>query len=84
MSKAHFDIEACFDHANKPERGTVTIDRDNGTISVRIHRRHEEDTVTLAAVAEWIYQKSKLQQARVAKPARRVFANRGLLGAGSR
>jgi hypothetical protein len=82
MSKAHFEVEACFDGANKLQKGTVTIDRDRGLISVRVHRRHDEDTITLAAVAEWIYKKSKLKQAMEGKKPRKKLARRGLLTAG--
>lgn len=54
MSRAHFQVVAMLDHAYKPERGTVTIDRRTGVVSIRRHRSRRTFDVPLAAVASMI------------------------------
>lgn len=57
MGLARFPVYGRLDGATK---GTVTIDRETGIVTVRPHRRRYEATVTLAWVAEVaLFQRAK-------------------------
>ncbi len=77
MGIARFPVYGRLDGATK---GTVTIDRDTGIVTVRPHRRHYEATVTLAWVAEAaLFQRAKsiAAEKRRAKKERRKKPGRG-------
>ena len=82
MAKAHFVVFGYFDTANKVQRAILTVDRDSGLASVRLHRRRDVQEVPLATVAELIYTRSaqmkKNEQAAAKKPRKRKVS-RGLL-----
>lgn len=79
MSKAKFEVMAPFD-SQKLTRGTITIDRENGVVSVRVHRRHKEYTTTLADIAAKLYRESVMKEVQEGrKKPRKRLVKRGLL-----
>lgn len=57
MRKVRAKIIGRLEYASRPQKATVTIDRDAATVAVRPFNRRREYTLPLATVAEWIVQR---------------------------
>ncbi len=71
-TKAHFSVTWRFDGTTQ---GTVTVDRNSGTFSVRPHRRHKAYELPLAFVAQIVAErviKTDAAARRAEKKARRL------------
>jgi hypothetical protein len=79
MAKAKFSVNARLDLASTIQKGTLTIDRDRGIVSVRPARRHREYVMLLDDVAEMICRKIISSEVAEDKPKRKVKVKRGLL-----
>jgi hypothetical protein len=77
--KSHFRIRGRFG-LPRVETATVTIDRDVGTISVRVLRRRRVDTSTLAIVAQRIVMIADLAKARERLAKRKGAGKRAVSG----
>lgn len=83
MSEAHFDVETIMDRSTK-QRGTVSINRDNGLVTVRPLHSRRAYVVPLNDVVTMVVQKAIRQEVAENRRPRKKLANRGLLGLGKR
>lgn len=79
MSQAHFDIETIIDRSFK-QKGTVTIDRETGMVTIRALNNRRVYEMPLEQVVTLVVQKISRQQAAENQPARRrKLVSRSLL-----
>jgi hypothetical protein len=78
VSEAHFEVETVLDRSFK-QKGTVTINRDSGLVTIRPFRSHKAYVVPLNDVATMIVQRAIIQEVRENRKPRKVKASRGLL-----
>lgn len=81
MSEAHFDVETTFDRVF-PQKGSVTINRDNGLVTVRPLHSRKVWVVPLAEIVTIIVQRAIKQEIMENKKPRKVRARRGVLAMG--
>ena len=77
--KRHFSVVGCFDHANKRQRATLTVNAQADLVTLRIHRRHKTYEFSLTGLAEITYRKAVEQEVREKQKPRKKLAHRGLL-----
>ena len=70
MSQAHFDIDTIIDRSFK-QKGTVTIDRDTGIVTVRPKNSQRTYEMPLEQLVTLMVQKISRQQAAESQPTRR-------------
>lgn len=58
MSVARFTVTAQLDSAGGKKKGTVTIDRETGVVTVRPHRSHAVYHAKLDEIADMIVKKA--------------------------
>lgn len=79
MSQAHFDLETILDRSTK-QKGTMTIDRHSGLVTIRPLHSRRAYVVPLNDVATMVVQRAiKQEVAENSRKPRRKLANRGLL-----
>lgn len=78
MSEAHFEVETVMDRST-PQKGTVTIDRDNGLITIRPLRSRKVYTVTLNEAITMLVQRAIKQEVAENRKPRKRLVSRGLL-----
>lgn len=78
MSQAHFDVETIFDRAT-PSRGTMTIDRTTGLITMRAHNDRVTYEIRIDQAVTLLVQHVARQKAMEGRKPRKLKVNRGLL-----
>lgn len=78
MSVAHFDVDTVIDRAFK-QKGTVSIDRDTGVVTIRAAHGRRTYTTTLNQIATLIVQRLIMAGHAETKRTRRKKASRGIL-----
>ena len=78
MSESHFEVETVLDRAFK-QKGTITINRDNGLVTIRPLHSRRVYVVPLNDVATMVVQRAIKQEVRENRKPRKTKVSRGIL-----